>query len=84
VGNAVAYGLPWEEGLKGITLYPAQLFGVADSLGSIEEGKTANLVVTDGDPLEIRTEVRYLFINGKLVSLENKHRGLYEKYRARP
>lgn len=84
VGNAVAYGLPWEEGLKGITLYPAQFFGVADSLGSIEEGKTANLVVTDGDPLEIRTEVRYLFINGKLVSLENRHRSLYEKYRARP
>jgi imidazolonepropionase-like amidohydrolase len=84
VGNAVAYGLPWEEGLKGITLYPAQFFGVADSLGSIEEGKTANLVVTDGDPLEINTEVRYLFINGKLVSLENKHRSLYEKYRARP
>jgi imidazolonepropionase-like amidohydrolase len=84
VGNAVAYGLPWEEGLKSITLYPAQFFGVADSLGSIEEGKTANLVVTDGDPLEIQTEVRYLFIDGKLVSLENKHRSLYEKYRARP
>jgi imidazolonepropionase-like amidohydrolase len=43
VGNAVAYGLPWEEGLKSITLYPAELFGVADSLGSIEEGK-------DGEP----------------------------------
>jgi imidazolonepropionase-like amidohydrolase len=84
VGNAVAYGLPWEEGLKGITLYPAELFGVADSLGTIEEGKAANLMVTDGDPLEIRTEVRYLFINGKLVGLENKHRSLYEKYRARP
>jgi imidazolonepropionase-like amidohydrolase len=84
VGNAVAHGLPWEEGLKGITLYPAQLFGVAESLGSIEEGKTANLMVTDGDPLEIRTEVRYVFVNGKLVSLENKHRSLYEKYRARP
>ncbi len=84
VGNAVAYGLPWEEGLKAITLYPAELFGVADSLGSIEEGKTANLVVTDGDPLEIQTEVKFLFINGKLVSLENKHQSLYEKYRARP
>ena len=46
--------------------------------------KTANLVVTDGDPLEIRTEVRYLFINGKLTSLDNKHRARYEKYRARP
>jgi imidazolonepropionase-like amidohydrolase len=84
VGNAVAYGLPWEEGLKGITLYPAQLFGVGDSLGSIEEGKIANLVVTDGDPLEIKTEVKFLFIKGKLTSLENKHRSLYEKYRARP
>ncbi len=84
VGNAVAYGLPWEEGLKGITLYPAQLFGLGDSLGSIEEGKTANLVVTDGDPLEIKTEVKFLFINGKLTGLENKHRSLYEKYRARP
>ncbi len=84
VGNAVAYGLPWEEGLKAITLYPAQLFGVADSLGSIEEGKAANLFVTDGDPLEIKTEIRYLFINGKQVGLENKHRSLYQKYRARP
>jgi tRNA(Ile)-lysidine synthetase-like protein len=84
VGNAVAHGLPWEEGLKAITLYPAQLFGVSDRLGSIEEGKIANLVVTDGDPLEIRTEVRYLFIDGKLVSLDNKHLQLYEKYRARP
>jgi imidazolonepropionase-like amidohydrolase len=84
VGNAVAYGLPWEEGLKGITLYPAQLFGLADTLGSIEEGKIANLVVTDGDPLEIQTEVKFVFINGKLTDLENKHRSLYEKYRARP
>jgi imidazolonepropionase-like amidohydrolase len=80
----VAYGLPWEEGLKGITLYPAELFGVSDRLGSIEEGKIANLVVTNGDPLEIRTEVRYLFIDGKLVSLDNKQLRLYEKYRARP
>ncbi|MGH9334815.1 MAG: amidohydrolase family protein, partial [Vicinamibacteria bacterium] len=79
-----AYGLPWEEGLKAITLYPAELFGVADSLGTIEEGKTANLIVTTGDPLEIRTEVRYLFIQGKLTPLDNKHQRLYERYRARP
>ncbi|HXV64395.1 MAG TPA: amidohydrolase family protein, partial [Vicinamibacteria bacterium] len=83
VGNAVAYGLPHEEGLKAITLYPAQLFGVGDELGSIEEGKVANLIVTDGDPLEIATQIRYLFIKGKLESLENKHLQLYEKYRAR-
>jgi imidazolonepropionase-like amidohydrolase len=62
----------------------AQLFGVSDSLGSIEEGKTANLIVTDGDPLEIQTQVRYLFIDGKLTPLDNKHERLYQTYRARP
>ncbi len=82
--NAVAYGLPWEEGLKAITLYPAQILGVDDRLGSIEAGKIANLIVTDGDPLEITTEVKYLFINGLLTSTDNKHKQLYEKYRARP
>ncbi len=85
MGNAVAYGLPWEEGLKGDhSLSRPSSSESADSLGSIEEGKTANLVVTDGDPLEIKTEVKFLFINGKLTGLENKHRSLYEKYRARP
>ena len=82
--NAVPYGLPWEEALKAITLYPAQILGVADRLGTIEAGKLANLMVTDGDPLEIQTQVRYLFINGQLTSTDNKHRQLYEKYRARP
>jgi len=83
VGNAVARGLPWEEGLKGITLYPAELFGVSDELGSIEEGKRANLIITDGDPLEIRTEIKHLLIDGVPTSLDNRHLELYEKYRAR-
>ena len=83
-GNAVAYGLPWEEAIKALTLYPAQILGVDDRLGTIEAGKIANLIVTTGDPLEITTEVRYLFINGKQTSTDNKHRRLYEKYRARP
>ncbi len=82
--NAVPYGLPWEEALKAVTLYPAQMLGVDDRLGTIEVGKLANLIVTDGDPLEIQTEVRYLFINGQPTSTDNKHRRLYEKYRARP
>jgi imidazolonepropionase-like amidohydrolase len=82
--NAVAYGLPWEEGLKAITLYPAQILGVDDRLGSVEQGKIANLILTNGDPLEITTEVEYLFINGRLTSMENKHKQLYEKYRSRP
>jgi imidazolonepropionase-like amidohydrolase len=83
-GNAVSYGLPWEEAIKAITLYPAQMLGLDKQLGSIEQGKIANLIVTNGDPLELRTEVRYLFINGKQTSLDNKHRQLYERYRSRP
>jgi len=82
--NAVAYGLPHDEALKAITLYPAQILGVGDLLGSIEVGKLANLIVTNGDPLEIRTEVRQVFIKGVPVSTDNRHRQLYEKYRARP
>lgn len=83
VGHAVGFGLPWEEGLKAITLYPAEIFGVDDRLGTVEEGKMANLIVTSGDPLEITTQVEYLFINGKLTGTDNKHKRLYEKYRAR-
>ena len=82
--NAVPYGLPHDEALRAITLYPAEIFGVADRLGTIEPGKIANLIVTNGDPLEIQTELRYLFIQGQLTSTDNKHRQLYEKYRARP
>lgn len=84
IGNAVSYGLPHEEALKAITLYPAQIFGLGDRLGSIEVGKLANLIVTTGDPLEYRTDVRYVFINGQPASLENKHHQLYEKWRGRP
>ena len=83
-GNAVAFGLPHEEALKAITLYPAQILGVGDLLGSIEVGKLANLIVTDGDPLEITTQVRQVFIKGVPVSTDNRHKQLYEKYRARP
>jgi imidazolonepropionase-like amidohydrolase len=82
--NAVPYGLPYEEALKGVTLYPAQMLGVADRLGSLEVGKLGNLIVTDGDPLEITTQIRHVVINGRPVSTDNKHRQLYEKYRARP
>lgn len=83
-GQAVAFGLPWEEGVKAVTLRPAEILGVADRLGTIEVGKVANIIVTNGDPLEIRTEVKYLFIRGEPISTHNKHRDLYEKYSARP
>jgi imidazolonepropionase-like amidohydrolase len=83
-GTAAAYGLPKEEALKAITLYPAQIFGVDKLVGSIETGKIANLVVTDGDILEFRTKVKQIFINGRPVDLVNKHTRLYEKFKDRP
>jgi imidazolonepropionase-like amidohydrolase len=60
------------------------MLGLGDDLGTIEEGKIANLMVTDGDPLELQTQVTDLFILGRGVSLDNKHLALYEKYRNRP
>jgi imidazolonepropionase-like amidohydrolase len=82
--QAVAFGLPADEGLKSITLYPAQIAGVADRLGSIEAGKDATVFVSDGDILDIRSNVKRMWIAGKEVSLDNRHKRLYEKYRNRP
>jgi imidazolonepropionase-like amidohydrolase len=82
--NAVAYGLPYEEALKAVTIYPARIFGLDDQIGTLEQGKLANLIVTNGDPLELTTDVKYLFIRGQLTSLDNRHLRLYEKYSKRP
>ena len=82
--TAAANGLTEDEALAAITLSPAEIFGVADRLGSIEPGKIANLIVTDGSPLEITSRVEHLIIGGREVSTANRHRALYEKYRARP
>ena len=81
---AVAFGLPYEEAMKALTLYPAQIWGVSDKLGSLEKGKWADLIVTDGDPLETRTQIKQMFIQGREVDLSNKHLRLYEMYSRRP
>ncbi len=83
-GFAQAYGLSHEEALKSVTLYPAEILGVADRIGSIEKGKIADLVVTNGDLLEIQTQIKNLFIAGRNVSLETRHTRLYQQYLARP
>jgi imidazolonepropionase-like amidohydrolase len=83
-GMAAAFGLSKEEALKAVTLYPAQIFGVADRFGSIEPGKTANLVVTTGDLLEARTDTKALFIGGRPVPLSSKHTYLFEMFKDRP
>jgi len=82
--NASAYGLSQDDALKSVTLYPAQIFGIADQVGTLETGKLANVIVTNGDPLELTSEVKYLFIKGLLTSTDNKHKRLFEKYSKRP
>jgi imidazolonepropionase-like amidohydrolase len=83
-GMASAFGLPKTEALKSVTLYPAQIMGVADKFGSIEPGKVANLVVTDGDLLEAKTNTKYLFIDGRPVPLGTKHTELNDLFKDRP
>ena len=82
-GMAAAYGLSKADAVKAVTLYPAQIMNVADRLGSIEPGKMANLVVTDGDLLEIRTRIRYLFIEGRPVVLSSRHTELNDAFKNR-
>jgi imidazolonepropionase-like amidohydrolase len=82
-GMSAAFGLSKEEALKAVTLYPAQIMNVADRMGSIEPGKMANLVVTDGDLLEVRTHVRYLFIDGVRLPLTSRHTELYDAFKDR-
>ncbi len=79
-----AFGLPKEVALAAITLYPAQIFGVADRLGSLDVGKLANVIITDGDPLEIRTQVKRVYIAGEEIAMDSRHTLLYEKFRKRP
>jgi imidazolonepropionase-like amidohydrolase len=78
---AAGHGLPKDEALKAVTLYPAQILGVADRVGSLDVGKDATLIVTDGDPLEITSNVAMEFIQGKKISLTSRHTSLYEKYK---
>lgn len=77
---AATFGLDVKEALKAITLYPAQILGVADQLGSLEAGKLANFFVTNGDPLETTTQVEQVYIQGRAVDTSTKQSRLTEKY----
>jgi imidazolonepropionase-like amidohydrolase len=79
--TAAAHGLPPEDAVKAITLYPAQILGVADRVGSLEPGKDATLIVTTGDILETATRVEMAWVQGRPVDLTSKHTQLWEKYR---
>ncbi len=81
---AVAYGLPAEAAWRALTLAPAEIWGVADRLGSLEVGKSADLFIATGDPLDVRTRVEQVFIAGKRIPMDDRHTRLYERFRARP
>ncbi len=80
-GTAAAYGLPKDAALRAITLAPAEIFGVADRVGSLEAGKDATLILTTGDPLEMTTGILMEYIQGRKIELSSKHTMLYEKYK---
>lgn len=83
-GMAAGHGLSKTDALKAVTLWPAQIFGVGDRMGSIDVGKMANIVVTTGDILEAKTDTRYLFIDGRNVPLDDKHTQLNAQFKDRP
>ena len=79
-GYAVAYGLPYDEALKAITLNPATMFGMGDKLGSLDVGKAANVVLANGDPLDVRTAVKQVFIDGVAVPMVTRQTQLRDEY----
>jgi imidazolonepropionase-like amidohydrolase len=80
---AVAWGLDRNEAIKAMTINPAKIFGADKSLGTIEAGKIANLVVVNGDPLEIRSRIQHVIIGGRDIPLESKHTDLFKRYMGR-
>ena len=81
--KSAAFGLPKEEALRAVTLNAAEIIGLGDQMGSIDVGKRADLIVTDGDPLQIITTVERAFIGGVEVSLESRHTRLWKQFRER-
>lgn len=81
VGMAVAFGLPMEKALRALTIDAARILGVDDRLGSIEEGKIANLLITTGNPVEYTSQVLTMFIGGELVPWDDKFNRLLRRYR---
>jgi imidazolonepropionase-like amidohydrolase len=79
-GFAVAYGLPYDDALKTITLNVAEMFGFGDQLGSLDVGKMANLVLANGDPLDVRTDVKQVYVQGVAVPMVSRQTQLRDEY----
>jgi imidazolonepropionase-like amidohydrolase len=83
-GNAVAYGLPWDEALRAVTLAPAEVFGVADAVGSLQPGRDANVVVWSGDPFEFATRAEHVYIKGVNAREPSRQDMLIDRYKTLP
>jgi imidazolonepropionase-like amidohydrolase len=80
-GAAAAYGLPADEAVKALTLYPAQILGLEDRIGALEEGLDATLLISDGTPIEYATQIEQVYVQGRKSDMMDMHRQLYETYR---
>ena len=83
-GNAVSYGMTWDQALRAVTLSPAEAFGVADRYGALEAGKVANVVVWSGDPFELSTAIEHVIIRGREIPLVSRQTELLERYKTLP
>ena len=83
-GNAVSYGMSWSDALRALTLTPAEVFGVADRIGSLQAGRDANVVVWNGDPFEFTTLVEHVFVKGREFTEPDRQQLLTERYKTLP
>jgi imidazolonepropionase-like amidohydrolase len=83
-GNAVSYGMTWDDALRAVTLTPAEIFGVSDRVGSLQPGREGNVVVWSGDPFEFTTRVEHVFIRGREYHDKTRQDMLMERYKTLP
>lgn len=83
-GNAVAYGLSWDDALRAVTWTPAEILGVGASIGTLQAGRDANLVVWDGDPFEFGTQVVHVLVHGREITQPSRQDLLMERYKSAP
>jgi len=83
-GNAVAYGMAWDDALRAVTLAPARALGIADRYGSLEAGKVANVVVWSGDPFEFSTRAEHVLVRGREITTPSRQDLLQQRYRTLP
>jgi imidazolonepropionase-like amidohydrolase len=83
-GNAVAYGLSWDDALRAVTIVPAELFGAGNQIGSLQSGREANLVIWSGDPFELSTVPEHVFIRGAENTALSREEELAQRYKSKP